>query len=329
MATRRSARRVPVPLDTARRRRHKWRNTLHSTVLLGGMVLLLAACLGLMFGWEGALWGLAGWALALAFGPRVSPRLVLSLYRARPLSQAEFPFGHEVLETLAHRAGLDAAPALYYAPTPMVNAFSLGNARDAAIVVTDGMLRVLGARELACVLAHEVSHVRNNDLWVMNLADSISRLTALMAFAGFFVALVSLPLALAGVASVPWLLILLLILAPTASALMQLALSRAREFDADLDAAGLTGDPVGLASALQKLERLNAGFWERVLMPGRRVPEPSLLRTHPSSWERVRRLMSLLPEDSSPFRAERPLVLDLAHRPIRPNPRWRASGLWY
>ena len=95
----------------------------------------------------------------------------------------------------------------------------------------------------------------------------------------------------------PWLLVLTLALAPTFVSLLQLALSRAREFDADIDAAGLTGDPVGLASALDKLQRRQGSLWETILMPGGRIPDPSLLRTHPKTEERIVRL---LPYPSTP-----------------------------
>ena len=98
---------------------------------------------------------------------------------------------------------------------------------------------------------------------------------------------------LSGAAGVPWLVVPLLLFAPQNATLLQLALSRARELDADLDAAGLTGDPGGLASALAKLERYQRGAWEQILIPGRRLPEPSVLRTHPPTAERIARLEAL------------------------------------
>jgi heat shock protein HtpX len=197
-----------------------------------------------------------------------------------------------------------------------------------SIAITDGMLRTLTLRELTGVLAHELSHIRNNDLWIMNLADSISRLTSAMAFMGTLLVFVSLPLMLFGAVSFPLILVILLVFAPTIGSLLQLALSRAREYDADLDAAGLTGDPVGLASALEKLERLQVGGWERIMFPGRRMPDPSLLRTHPPTEERIRRLLSLRGSSVRPAVAD-PIRL-MRHRPVvHTRPRWRATGLWY
>ena len=197
--------------------------------------------------------------------------------------------------------------------------------------MTSGLLKALNLRELAGVLAHEISHVRHNDMRIMGLADMISRMTRTMSLIGMLLLMVNLPLIVAGAATVPWLLVLLLVFAPTIGSLLQLALARTREYDADIDAAGLTGDPLGLASALTKLERQGGRFWEEIVLPGRRIPDPSLLRTHPSTEERVRRLMDL--------QGHRPaMVLDLpehhtAHHaavpPHHSRPRWRRSGLWY
>ncbi|WP_227272060.1 M48 family metalloprotease [Roseobacter weihaiensis] len=91
----------------------------------------------------------------------------------------------------------------------------------------------------------------------------------------------------------PWIVPILLVVSPTIMALLRLALSRTREYDADRGGAELTGDPAGLASALLKLERRTGRFWEEMILPGRRIPDPSLLRTHPPTEERVRRLQEL------------------------------------
>jgi heat shock protein HtpX len=112
---------------------------------------------------------------------------------------------------------------------------------------------------------------------------------------------------------------------------MQLALSRAREYDADVDAAGLTGDPQGLASALLTLERRQGRLWEGLLLPGSRLPDPSLLRTHPGTEDRVKRLMSLTP-------ASRPAIdmpagwdeFAATTPPLRaPRIHWQRLGTWY
>jgi heat shock protein HtpX len=175
---------------------------------------------------------------------------------------------------------------------------------------------------------HEISHIRNNDLVVMSLSDVIAQLTRVMAIGGVFLMLVSLPVWLIEHGGFPWLLILFLMLAPTFGSLLQLALSRAREYDADLDAAGLTGDPVGLASALEKMERLQGGFMERILLPGPRIPNPSLLRTHPPIEKQLRRLSSLSTSEGA-ISAARQTDVPLDYPPVRPRPRRRMSGMWY
>ncbi len=130
----------------------------------------------------------------------------------------------------------------------------------------------------------------------MGLADLFSRLTSLLSLLGLSLLLLYLPLALLTQVEFNGLALLLLVLAPHLSALAQLGLSRTREYDADLNAAALTGEPEALARALVKIEQLQHGWWERILLPGRKIPEPSLLRTHPPTAERVERLLQLRPQ---------------------------------
>jgi heat shock protein HtpX len=182
------------------------------------------------------------------------------------------------------------------------------------------------------VLAHEVAHVMNRDLWLMALADTVSRLTSLLSNLGLALLVLNLPLILAGRTVVPWTTVALLVFAPTAASLLQLALSRAREFDADLDGARLTGDPAGLASALAKLERRQGRFWEEVILPGRRMPDPSLLRTHPPSRERVQRLLALYAPSAEQLPEIGNVAYDLpryATAGLLAAPRLRWHGLWY
>jgi len=317
-------------LNEAERQRHKNANLLHSVLLLAGMTAIVSLCTWALFGTEGIIWGAIGGALLLLLSPRVSPRVILPMYGARPITRRHIPELVDLAEELSRRAGLRKTPQLYYIPSQILNAFAVGSPEDSSIALTDGMLRAMTVREMAGILAHEISHIRNRDLWVMGLADTMSRLTATMAHVGVFIAFLSLPLAIAGEVRFPWLLILFLWLAPTAGSLLQLALSRTREYEADLDAATLTGDPVGLASALNKLERRQGRIWEDLFMPGRRIPDPSLLRTHPPTEERIKRLLALRPSEPPP-QDNLPPVLGIDRRfgpPVRP-PRWRFSGPWY
>ncbi len=144
------------------------------------------------------------------------------------------------------------------------------------------------------MLAHEISHIAHDDVKVMAFSDMVARFTSFMSTVG----LISLLLNLFGFfggyeAQVPWFAVLILLSAPTVGGLLQLALSRTREFDADLGAAVLTGDPDGLATALTKLERAQGRLWEGLVLPGGRIPDPSVLRSHPRTADRVVRLMAL------------------------------------
>lgn len=320
-----------TPLDPSAQARHRLRNRLHTWLLAGGSILLLAVCAYVFAGTAGIVWAAILGSLSLWTSARMSPDIILRLYRARPLGMADFPEGNTLIRRLAARADLPAVPDLYYVPSNLMNAFAVGRPDDAAIAVTDGLLRHLTPREFAAVLAHEMSHVRNEDLKVMALADMVSRMTSLMSSVGLFTLFLYFPAMLAQGERVPWLGIALLMAAPTIGALLQLALSRAREYEADLDAVGLTGDPHGLASALLKLERSQGRMWE-MMLPGGRVPQPSVLRSHPKTSERVNRLLSLEPDQRTrQGPPDGPPVWPSGTVPVIPGPRYRISsmGMWY
>jgi heat shock protein HtpX len=269
------------------------RNLLQSVVLIGGMTLLLALGSRLLFGPD-AWWGyLLGVPVMLLILPRVPQQWLLQLYQAQALQPHQAPQLFAILEELVRRADLPHLPRLYWIPSQAMNAFAVGTRANASLALTQGLLERLAPRELAGVLAHEISHIRNNDLRIMALADLITRLTHALALTAGLLILLSLPLALVGQASISLGGLLLLILLPSFNALLQLGLSRVREFDADLDAARLTQDPAGLASALARIEQVQVNWWQRIMLPGYREPQPSVLRSHPSTKERVTRLLQL------------------------------------
>jgi heat shock protein HtpX len=252
----------------------------------------------------------------------------LTLYKARSLGAQEMPELHQLIEDLAANAQLPARPQLYYVPSKMLNAFAVGRREDSAIAVTDGLLRAMTLRQLAGILAHEVSHIRSGDLRVMGLADVLNRVTSFMSTLG----LIGVPLMFGAGWNIPLGGLLLLIFAPTIGGLLQLALSRAREYDADLDGVALTGDPEGLASALALLERRQGAVWEGLMLPGSRVPEPSLLRTHPRTEDRISRLLALRRDTSRTLDipATRPVPGPSVVPVIRdPRVHWHRMGIWY
>lgn len=281
------------PWNSASERRHQWRNRVQTMLMLAGMGGLLAVCGWVVAGPDGIIWLVLGGGVALLLAPTLPPRLQMRMLGARALAPWQAPQLYRILEILAGRAGLDAVPVPHVITSPIPNAFAMGNRHQAAIAITEGMLTRLNSRELAAVLAHEISHIRNGDIRIMGLADLTSRLTRIMSWLGMLLLVLSLPLLLSGQASAPLPLVLLLMASPSLSALLQLALSRTREFDADLDAARLTGDPLGLIAALRKMEAPVWTFWGQVLLPRHSNDQPSLLRTHPSTEERVERLASL------------------------------------
>ncbi len=305
--------------------RHRWLNRLQTALLVLTLPGIAAVAGSLLLG-DGGLWlALAAAGFTLLLEPAAASGLTLRLYGARPLYPDEAPDLWAVLRELAARAGLPAVPVPHYVPSGVVNAFATGSKHHAAIALTDGLLRSLTPRELTGVLGHEIAHIANEDLRVMGLADSISRLTHLLALLGQLAIVLSLPALLLGVAEVNWPALLLLAVAPQLALLAQLGLSRVREFDADRLAAELTGDPHGLASALAKIERVSRS-WRAWLLPGWGNPEPSWLRTHPATAERIERLLELAPPPAMPPFPSARFVPEVTVSP-RP-PRWRTGGLW-
>lgn len=315
-------------IDPRALRSHDLRNFVHTVLLVAGTALLAGAIAFVTFGYGGIVYAVIFSGLGIFMLGRASPRMVLSLYKARPLARHEIPELHEVLEQLSANAGLPALPKLYYVPSKMMNAFAVGSRTDSAVAVTDGLLRAMTLRQLAGILAHEVAHIRSGDLRVMGMADVLNRVTGFMSTLG----LIGVPVVLGTAFHIPALGLLLLIFAPTIGGLLQLALSRAREYDADLDGAALTGDPEGLASALAVLERRRGAVVEGLVLPGARMPEPSLLRTHPPTEARIARLMSLRRGGSRSFALPKERALPgPSIIPVVRNPRvhWTKMGLWY
>jgi heat shock protein HtpX len=313
---------------------HRLRNSLQSLLLVGVLAALCAYLAWLLAGSFGMWLALGFVVFGFALMPAASPRMIMGAYRAEPIHPRSAPRLYEVLEVLARRAGLPRVPLLFYLPSRVMNAFTTGGPDNAAIALSDGLLRRMDMRELAGVVAHELSHVAHEDTRVMAFADLASRVTGLLSLAGQLLLIVNLPLLLFADYHIDWLPILVLLAAPTLSALVQLALSRSREFEADRSAAELTGDPEGLASALDKMDRVQGGLLERLLLPGARIPDPSLLRTHPPTAERIRRLLELRgrPALRHAYRSGAwPLLDPLEDWLCRDcdRPRWHRSGFWY
>jgi heat shock protein HtpX len=315
-------------IDAAVQSRHNFRNTLHTVLLIVGTGLIMGALAYTMFGWIGligaAIFGTIG---ILSLG-RVSPKMVLGLYKARPLEEHEAPQLHEIMREISKRADLPVVPVLHYVPTKMMNAFAVGRKEDSAVAVTDGLLRAMNMRQIAGILAHEIAHIKSGDLKVMGLADVLNRITSILSNIGF----IGVPLVFGTGINVPFLGLGLMIAAPTLGGLLQLGLSRAREYDADLDGATLTGDPEGLASALAILEERQGGKWEGLVLPGSRMPQPSLLRTHPRTADRIAKLMALRGQSGDQIvvrhSSQKPQT-SFVPQVSDPKIRWHRLGIYY
>jgi heat shock protein HtpX len=275
-------------------------NTLKTFTLLaliGGLLIVGGGLFG------GTTWAIGGAVLGLAFvggSYWFSDKLAIRAAGAVEVTEAEMPQYHAIVKQLCQQAGMPM-PRLYVSPSPQPNAFATGrNEHHAAVAVTQGILQALDWNELRGVLAHEISHIRNRDILIGSVAAAIAMGITLLATIARFGAFFgggrdddTNPIELLAFA----------ILAPFAAAILQMGISRSREYEADRTGAALIGDGEPLARALEKLE----AYAHRIPMDvhpaqatayivnplsGRKVQFSSLFRTHPTTEDRVRRLRS-------------------------------------
>lgn len=268
---------------------HRHKSRLMVAALLGAITAVLLLSANLIAGPDGIIIAAALIAAGIMSAQRVAPALVMQMFNAKPIDPYDWPEAYNTVNALRQRAGLEEMPQLYCLPGENMMAFSTGSQQEPVIAISVGAMRHLTSRELHGIVAHELAHVASGDMTLLMLSEVMTRLTRTFATLGLLLAIW---LALASDVRVPVLTLIVLAVAPTAVSLLKLALSRNREFDADDYAADLTGDPAGLASALQKIEREQASIWRRLFQPYVRGDVPTLLRSHPKTEERVARLLA-------------------------------------
>ncbi|MEU8815287.1 zinc metalloprotease HtpX [Actinoplanes sp. NPDC048796] len=274
-------------------------NGLKTAALLGLLTALILGA-GYWLGGSGGLVFAVVISLALNAGSYFfSDKLALRAMRAQPVTEAEFPALHQIVRELATAAG-QPMPRLYVSPTMQPNAFATGrNPRHAAVAVTTGITQLLDRRELRAVIGHELSHVYNRDILISSVAAALAGIVTSFAQLAIF-------LPLGGSddddGPNPAALLAMLILGPLAATIIQLAISRNREYQADADGAALTGDPLALASALEKIQygaqrlplpadnRLTSAAHLMIANPLKGGGIASLFSTHPPMEQRVARL---------------------------------------
>jgi len=273
-------------------------NWIKTSVLMAGIVALFGA-VGAMIG------GRDGMLLALVFGGATnlwaywfSDRMVLKMYRAREVDEASSPYLYNMVRELARRADLPM-PKVYLIDEAQPNAFATGrNPDNAAVAATTGIIHLLSERELRGVMAHELAHVKNRDILISTMSATVAGAISMLAQFGMFFG------GRGEERPNPALAILVMILAPVAAMIIQMAISRTREFGADRGGAEISGDPLALASALAKIEAHARGT---PMEAAERHPETGqmmimnplsggmrgLFSTHPDTRERIARLQAM------------------------------------
>ncbi len=278
----------------------KIKNYLQFLLMIFGMLGIMSFLGFTIAGFTGVLIALATAGFGFFFTSNFSISWILRRKNAQLIQPGESPVLHGMVETLARKANIEKMPALFFDNTPEINAYTVEDKERAAIVMSKGLISNLTKEEIFGVLAHEIAHLKNNDIQIMLFSEQIRKLTGYMAFFGQVLLIVSLPLLFLNQVVVPWLTILLLIAAPTISFLFQIAVSRNREFRADMDAAILVGDSRGLSRALKKIS-MQTTFWKKLYPPYlKNVPE--ILRTHPDTKARIQRLKELETSRSNQLR---------------------------
>jgi heat shock protein HtpX len=282
------------------------RNYFKTAALMAFLIALLAIG-GQVWGGYGGMLLFGGIGLVFNFASYwFSDRIALMMHRAQEVSREQLPEVYEIVERLTRKAGLPM-PRIYVIPSETPNAFATGrNPSHAAVAVTEGIVRLLDKRELEGVLAHELTHVRNRDILIATMAAAVAGLVSslghMVQWGAMFGGFRSSDEDRSGgvIGALAW-----AILAPLLAMIIQLAVSRSREYAADAGGAELVGDPEPLASALLKLEEMNhvrpyeyggpatAHFFIVNPFSGVGGAIMNLLSTHPPIEERVRRLREM------------------------------------
>ncbi|HUN84659.1 MAG TPA: zinc metalloprotease HtpX [Terracidiphilus sp.] len=277
-------------------------NAVKTTILLTGLTLLLILAGEYLGGTNGALIAFAIAAATNFVSYFYSDKIALAMYGAQPVTREQLPRAYDVVERLIAKAGLPM-PKIYVIPTESPNAFATGrNPQHASVAVTHGILGLLNDEELEGVLAHELGHVRNRDILTSSIAATLAGAITILARLAYFSALFGgygggdrrdREGGLGG--------IVMLLLAPFAAMLIQLWVSRTREYEADATGAHLTGNPYALASALEKISSVSRRvplvaspnsahlFIVQPLLSGEMLM--NLFSTHPPIQKRIERLI--------------------------------------
>ena len=310
-----------------------WHRYSDMAQLTGPAAFYLALVCILLFGTWGVVIALLATALLVVSGQNITAETVLSLYRAQPIAPRQGAALRSALAMLSARAELPNAPAIAIIPSMAVGAFSAGHEPRTAILMTEGLLRRYSLREIVAITAHEIAHVKSGDLPFFALADVMTRLAQVLAYAGLALVVFNSLSWLLGEHFLSWWPVALMLLAPFLNSQLQLTLPRQREYDADRLAATLLGSTDQIAAIALAMEPDFGSPIDdfRFPVPQRRSPLPSPVRAHLAGSTRAAALReSDPPLLLSPLTIiDEPLVSLVGVGPIEMRPRNRWPGLWF
>ncbi|WP_118135429.1 zinc metalloprotease HtpX [Oceanicella sp. SM1341] len=294
-------------------------NMMKTAMLLAAMTALFMGVGWLIGGTGGALI-----ALVVAIGTNLfawwnSDKMALGMHNAEPVTRASAPELHDMVAQLAQNAGLPM-PKVYLIRTPQPNAFATGRSPDnAAVAVTEGLMRNLSREELAGVIAHELAHVKHRDTLIMTIAATVAGAISMLAQFGLFFGggRDRNPLGIVGV-------LLAVFLAPIAAMLIQMMISRTREYSADREGAEICGNPLWLSSALAKIA--SPALHTEMASAERNPASAHLFIVNPLSGKRMDSLFSTHPATENRIAALEQMAAEMGQQGFAPRPRAAASA---
>lgn len=269
-------------------------NFIQTSLYILGMLVMLWLLMSFIIGNYIVSFLIFAVTVFVFLNPVISQKVIFNFTKTQKLLYHDSPLLIEILRQISYQADIEE-PELYYISDNNMNAFTSYFRKKPVIVLSAGLLRALNQREIQGVIAHEISHIKNKDIFLLTFAQATRWLITVLSVIGQFLILMSLPFMFWGAPSISLFMFLVIFSSPFISRLLWLGLSRTREYQADIKAAELTEDPLGLASALSRISFRQHSLFDLLFRRAysSRYRESDILKTHPDVQMRIEKLKSL------------------------------------